>query len=410
MAAAEETDLNVATTPGGSVGFRIRTYNGVLITWPQCPVEPLEAGQYLLGHASIGNVGERARIGYLEIVRELHTDGGFHLHGLLVPVEGHRLQLDAKQFTLPQAGGEGYKANVRVLRTGRRNVCNVVKYIRKDLGDAPDPRDRYVWGDDSYIQEKGEKRGRRDLVWAEALEQATCQKGWEHLLQHSARDAAIYMEAFKAAYIAYHGKTLGAADAVPAELPFNVPDRLQEWAASMLDTSSTARRILFLFDYQGGRGKSTWARSLGKHDYLSGECTNRNLHDDAEFRIWDDIKPETLRLVLDLKTLHQKGMRCETQFGKYSRPKIVNGSHSIFLSNYDPKSVIPLSLMTWYETHGLFLEITEPLFLLASATQQATCMPTSTGTSALTTQMTQVEMESQSATEGGFIEASGYPV
>lgn len=339
---SDEHEVASSTTPGGGPGYRIRTANALLITWPQCPLAADVAGHFLLEHPRIGNTGERPRIGYLEIVREVHRDGGFHLHGLLIPSEGHRLQLDGAQFTLPQSGGEGYKANIRILRAGGHNVDNVVKYIRKDLNGETDPRCVFKFGDDSYLQTKGKKRGRRDVIWAEALEKPTVQQGWEHLLQHSARDAAIYMDAFKAAYIAYHGKTLGAEEPVPAPGPFTIPPRLQEWADSMLDTTFGGRRILFLWDWRGGMGKSTWARSLGKHDYLAGDCTNKYLHDDAEFRIWDDVKPDTLRAILDLKTLHQKGMQCETQFGKYSRPKRVRGAHSIFLMNYDPKTVIPL--------------------------------------------------------------------
>lgn len=109
-------------------------------------------------------------------------------------------------------------------------------------------------------------------------------------------------------------------------------------------------------------GKTSWARSLGKHIYCVGlvsgtECLKAP---DVEYAVFDDIRG-------GIKFFHsfKEWLGCQPHLSVkelYREPKVIEwGKPSIWCSNADPRNEMLMVDIEWMEMNCTFIEITEPV-------------------------------------------------
>ena len=114
-----------------------------------------------------------------------------------------------------------------------------------------------------------------------------------------------------------------------------------------------------------------WARSLGKHNYLSGhlDFSSRVYSDDVEYNVIDDVEPTYLKMK---HWKHLIGAQREWQTNlKYGKPRVIKGgipsiilcnpgegsSYQDFLDNHENEA-----LKSWTLHNSIFSKLEAPLF------------------------------------------------
>lgn len=130
-----------------------------------------------------------------------------------------------------------------------------------------------------------------------------------------------------------------------------------------LTNDRTRRRSLVLWG-PSRRGKTVWARSLGKHLYFCGlfsaaEAAKAN---DAEYAVFDDIQG-------GIKFAHwfKNWLGCQQEFQikmLYRDPQLIQwGKPCIWLGNSDPRSdMVEQHDIDWLNANCDFQELDTPLF------------------------------------------------
>ncbi|QCW23732.1 MAG: replication-associated protein [Genomoviridae sp.] len=110
-------------------------------------------------------------------------------------------------------------------------------------------------------------------------------------------------------------------------------------------------------------GKTLWARSLGRHIYCIGLVSGDEQikAPDVDYAVYDDIRG-------GMKFFHsfKEWMGAQTYVTVkrlYKEPKLVRwGKPSIWLSNTDPRLDMDPSDASWMEDNAVFIDISEPIF------------------------------------------------
>lgn len=110
-------------------------------------------------------------------------------------------------------------------------------------------------------------------------------------------------------------------------------------------------------------GKTTWARSLGKHIYMCGLYSYKEAKKagDVEYAIFDDIQG-------GIKFFHgfKNWFGCQTQFqikGLYRDPELITwGKPSIWLANTDPREDMSHADIQWMEGNCIFVNVWGALY------------------------------------------------
>lgn len=113
---------------------------------------------------------------------------------------------------------------------------------------------------------------------------------------------------------------------------------------------------LYLWDFRGGVGKTEWARSLGSHIYLTGDCDIKSAwNSNAKYLILDDISIPDLKKKGMWKGF-MSGQKFVTLRDLHFKKVVPFGLPCICLSNERPKH-----FDDWDNTHIIDYNIEEKL-------------------------------------------------
>ncbi|KAJ1390686.1 Geminivirus AL3 coat protein [Sesbania bispinosa] len=237
-----------------------------------------------------------------------------------------------------------------------KSSSDVKSYIEKD-GDFVDYGEFQIDG-------RSGRGGKQDLadVYAEALNSSSKTQALQIIKE---KDPKTF-------FVQYHNISANA-DKIFAPPPqqyvpffsqssFKLPDEIRIWLENELnlDGSSAARPLRpksIIVEGQSRTGKTQWARSLGRHNYLCGhlDFNSRVFSNDALYNVIDDISPNYLKLKhwkellgaqLNWKTnckyisteLLGAQLNWKTNC-KYGKPVLIKGGvPSIILCNPGPES------------------------------------------------------------------------
>lgn len=117
--------------------------------------------------------------------------------------------------------------------------------------------------------------------------------------------------------------------------------------------------MLYLWDSVGGKGKTEWARSLGKHVYLCGQLDIKGqVWKDAEYAILDDTCVRDIKAKGMWKGL-ASGQKVLTLRDLHFKKAINWGKPCIMLANHSPP---PMVWDEWDEEHVVVIELKENLY------------------------------------------------
>lgn len=365
----------------GSVPFRVDTRVGFALTYSRCGVGADVALRHLMGL-----VRSTHSIQYCKVVRELHEDDDgsgemYHLHAILVlsGSGGGRVQLTDARARLRLA--PRYFPNIKAWN-GNRKQHELDIYKWSQYLEKTDPRAR---GDPAWFAEYGtrperptQKRSRPAEIDARMREclmmddpavgwKAFCADYTDAALRHADRWDDAWRRLHNARTSDFEEAQLRTTNAAGAEIDVEVVDptpEMQLWYDRF--EAGAPRAILWLWSSAPGTGKSTWARSLGRHVLVSGRAPSSALNCDCEYRVFDDISTEYLRIYFDAgaTNLHRRGAVGWAKVGGYQRNVRITGRPAIVCFNRHPRDVLHAADWAYWEqpASGMIVcELTRPL-------------------------------------------------
>lgn len=312
----------------------------VLLTYAQCgDLDPFGVMDHISGLAGECIVG-----------REHHEDGGFHLHVFI-------------DFG-------------RKFRSRRVDVFDVVGKHPNVVPSYGTPEKGYDYAiKDGDVQcgglgrptppTRGNLDGETDSLWARITEAKTRDEFWELVHQYDPRAAVTSFPA-----ISKYADWKFAYHAPEYESPTNAiytsgeDDGRDDWVRQAgIGSDRHGGRVKSLVLY--GRsltGKTTWARSLGKHIYVLGLVSGKicSTAPDVDYAVFDDIRG-------GIKFFHayKEWLGCQayvTVKELYREPRQLPwGKPSIWCSNTDPRNEMLQSEVDWMDQNVIFIEVEESL-------------------------------------------------
>jgi len=280
------------------------------------------------------------------IGREHHEDGGLHLH------------------VFCDFG--------RKLRSGKADVFDVDGVhpnISKSYGTPEKGYDYAIKDGDVVCGGLGRPSGTRDVPtstqWAEIAAAPTRDEFWE-LCRRLAPKALLTSFPSLRAYAEWNYRPVLAEYESPPGATFvgGQSDGRDDWVLqSGIDAErSGARRKSLVLYGPSQTGKTTWARSLGKHIYCVGLVSGDELlkAGDVEYAVFDDMRG-------GMKFFHsfKEWLGCQphvTVKVLYKEPKVVAwGKVGIWCSNMDPRLEMLQVDIDWMEENVTFIEITDKI-------------------------------------------------
>nr|QTT61788.1 replication-associated protein [Opuntia virus 2-DBG_56] len=338
--------------------FCVKAKN-IFLTYPQCSLSKEEV-LHQLQHIHLPSNKK-----YIKIARELHEDGQPHLH-VLIQFEGKVQITNNRLFDLVSPTRSAhFHPNIQ----GAKSSSDVKSYIDKD-GDTLE------WGE-FQIDGRSARGGcqKANESYAKALNASSIEEALQILKEEQPKD-----------YFLQHHNILSNAQKIfqrppqPWNPPYplssftNVPEEMQEWADDYFGRPLNQRPIRpksIIIEGNSRTGKTSWARSLGKHNYLSGHLDfNANVYsNEVEYNVIDDVAPTYLKMK------HWKeliGAQRDWQSNcKYGKPvQIKGGIPAIILCNPDEGSSFRdflekhenESLKTWTLFNAVFVFLDSPLY------------------------------------------------
>jgi len=310
----------------------------VLLTYAQCG--ELDGFRVM---DRLSSLGAECIIG-----REHHEDGGIHLHCF---ADFGRKFRSRKTDVFDV---DGFHPNIT---KSRGNPEKGYDYAIKD-GDV-------ICGGLARPECGTVRNGASDSKWAIITSATNRDEFWELVHELDPKAAACsfpqlqkYCD-FKFAYHPPEYETPAGAHFIGAE-----SDGRDRWLEqSGIGSGETRGRVKSLVLYGPSRtGKTSWARSLGKHIYCVGlvsgnECLKAP---DVEYAVFDDIRG-------GIKFFHsfKEWLGAQPHVSVkvlYREPKLVEwGKPSIWCSNADPRNDMLMVDIEWMEDNCTFIEITEPV-------------------------------------------------
>jgi len=264
-------------------------------------------------------------------VRELHQDGTFHLHVLLC---FHR-KLHLRSATALDV--KGFHCNIGPAR----DVKACYNYMRKA------PQLSFESGDKPSALEPKENS------WRDLVELAGDRpRFWRAIRERHPRDYVLQRERLEQ-FLERESALLPRKDygGGYAGTDWNVPAELTDW---LFEDTDRPRSLVMV---GGSRlGKTTWARTLGKHMYFNTMIDLAEWRDDAWYAIFDDFE---FQFIPNKKCF----FGAQQEFAitdKYRKKMTVRwGKPSIFLFNELPSELSS----DWYQQNCVIVFINTALFL-----------------------------------------------
>ncbi|AAR95968.1 REP [Tomato mosaic leaf curl virus] len=340
----------------GSFSIKAKNY---FLTYPHCSLPKEEA------LCQIKALQTPVNKKFIKICRELHENGEPHLH-VLIQFEGKYNCTNNRFFDLVSpTRSTHFHPNIQ----GAKSSSDVKSYIDKD-GDTIQRGQFQIDGRSA----RGGQQSAND-TYAKALNAASAEEALQIIKEEQPQHF----------FLQHHNLVANATrifhkSPEPWVPPFqlssftNVPDEMQEWADDYFGRGAAARAerpISIIIEGDSRTGKTMWARSLGKHNYLSGhlDFNNRVYSNDVEYNVTDDISPNYLKLK------HWKeliGAQRDWQTNcKYGKPvQIKGGIPSIVLCNPGEgtsyKNFLDkeenASLRAWSLHNAKFIFLNSPLY------------------------------------------------
>nr|AFD63058.1 replication associated protein [Chickpea chlorosis virus-E] len=289
--------------------FRLQT-KYVFLTYPHCSSTATSLRDFLWDKLS------RFAIFFIAVATELHQDGTPHLHCLL--------QLD-KRGDIRDPSFFDFEGNHPNIQPAK-NSEQVLDYISKD-GNV------ITRGD---FRKHKVSPTKHDERWRNIIQTATTKEEYLGMI----RDQFPHEWATKLQWLEYSANKLFPDIEPPYENPFYPIDlqcheEIQEWLNRDLyvEPEQLQHRRNSLYICGPTRtGKTSWARSLGRHNYFNGGVDFTTYDTNATYNIIDDIPfkfcPNWKQLVGS-----QKDFTVNPKYGKKKRIK--GGIPCIILVNND---------------------------------------------------------------------------
>nr|CCH63338.1 Rep [Peristrophe mosaic virus] len=340
------------------IRFQVNAKN-YFLTYPQCSLTKEEA------LTQIQKLSTPVNKKFIKICRELHENGEPHLH-VLIQFEGKFNCKNNRFFDLVSPTRSAhFHPNIQ----GAKSSSDVKSYINKD-GDTLE------WGN-FQIDGRSARGGCQSVndTYAKALNASSAYDALQIIKEEQPHHF----------FIQHHNLVANATRIFkkapePWVPPFplssftNVPEEMQEWSDNYFGMSAAARPerpISIIVEGDSRTGKTMWARSLGKHNYLSGHLDfNAKVYsDDVEYNVIDDVSPSYLKLKHWKELIGaQKDWQSNCKYGK--PVQIKGGIPSILLCNPGEGSSYKdflikeenRALHNWTIHNALFITLTEPLY------------------------------------------------
>nr|APD29091.1 Rep-associated protein [Sugarcane chlorotic streak virus]APD29096.1 Rep-associated protein [Sugarcane chlorotic streak virus] len=258
--------------------FKHRNVN-TFLTYPHCNLEPEAVGLELWSLIAPWNPA------YILVSRETHEDGDWHLHALAQSVKPVYTS-NQRFFDI-----SGFHPNIQSAKSSDK----VREYILKNPVNTWEkgtfiPRKKTFLG--ASTEPKQPKPSKDDIV-RDIIEHSTSKQEYLSMLQK----ALPYEWATKLQYFEYSANKLfpETHEIYTSPHPPSQPDLLnmtsiEDWLNTNLYQNSTATRKQSLYILGPTRtGKSSWARSLGRHNYWQNNVDWTSYDEEAVVNVIDDI-------------------------------------------------------------------------------------------------------------------------
>lgn len=207
--------------------------------------------------------------------------------------------------------------------------------------------------------EKPKSKETKDDIWKAIMDKVTTAEDFiERSLQKAPRDTILHFSQIKAFAEHRYGSKVPEYDGTEVTPHYDKYPDLKKWVSEqLLAERQPGERPTNLCLYGETRtGKTTWARSLGKHTYFASLFDLRTLDETADYMVLDD-------LVDGFKTLPEWKFWMGGQYeaiinDKYCKKKRVRwGKPCIFLANDDPRDQLSESERNWVEGNCVFVHV-----------------------------------------------------
>nr|AFD62986.1 replication associated protein [Chickpea chlorosis Australia virus]AFD62994.1 replication associated protein [Chickpea chlorosis Australia virus] len=328
-----------------SSSFRLQT-KYVFLTYPRCSSDAESLRDFLWEKLS------RFAIFFIAVATELHQDGTPHLHCLL--------QLD-KRSNIRDPSFFDFQGNHPNIQPAK-NSEQVLDYISKD----------------GSVITRGDFRKHKvsptksDDRWRTIIQTATTKEDYLEMI----KTEFPHEWATKLQWLEYSANKLFPDIEPPYSSPFpneflQCDEEITEWLNRDLyvepEQLQHRRRSLYICG-PTRTGKTTWARSLGRHNYFNGGIDFTTYDPNATFNIIDDIPfkfcPNWKQLVGS-----QKDFTVNPKYGKKKRVK--GGIPTIILVNNDDDWIKDMSSSQneYFESNCLIHYMTEGETFIAARRQ-----------------------------------------
>nr|AGT45429.1 Rep [Chickpea chlorosis Australia virus] len=328
-----------------SSSFRLQT-KYVFLTYPRCSSDAESLRDFLWEKLS------RFAIFFIAVATELHQDGTPHLHCLL--------QLD-KRSNIRDPSFFDFQGNHPNIQPAK-NSEQVLDYISKD----------------GSVITRGDFRKHKvsptksDDRWRTIIQTATTKEDYLEMI----KTEFPHEWATKLQWLEYSANKLFPDVEPPYSSPFpneflQCDEEINEWLNRDLyvepEQLQHRRRSLYICG-PIRTGKTTWARSLGRHNYFNGGIDFTTYDPNATFNIIDDIPfkfcPNWKQLVGS-----QKDFTVNPKYGKKKRVK--GGIPTIILVNNDDDWIKDMSSSQneYFESNCLIHYMTEGETFIAARRQ-----------------------------------------
>nr|ACO83231.1 C1 [Tomato leaf curl Sulawesi virus] len=328
----------------------------IFLTYPQCSLSKETVLENILG---ISCPSDKI---FIRVSQEKHQDGSLHIHAL-VQFKGKAKFRNARHFDISHPNSSrSFHPNFQ----GARSSSDVKSYIQKD-GDYVD------WGcfQIDGRSARGGQQAANDVV-AAALNAASKEEALNIIREKLPRDFLFQFHNLNANL----DKLFKPQQQIYVS-PFsrdsfnNVPHILVQWAVNnVVDAAARPwRPISIVIEGDSRTGKTMWARSLGRHNYLCGhlDLSPKVYCNDAWYNVIDDVDPHYLKHFKEFMGA-QRDWQSNTKYGKPIQIK--GGIPTIFLCNPGPSSSYKeyleeeknRGLKDWATKNATFISLDEPLY------------------------------------------------
>ncbi|ADG36411.1 replication-associated protein [Soybean mild mottle virus] len=335
--------------------FCVKAKN-IFLTYPRCSLTKEEALSQLQSIQCPSNKK------FIKIARELHENGEPHLH-VLIQFEGKCQITNERHFDLTSPRrSTHFHPNIQ----GAKSSSDVKTYIDKD-GDT------IQWGS-FQIDGRSARGGCKNAndACASALNAGSAEAALQIIKEQLPRDYVFqYHNVISNLNKIFTPPTTIYKSPFKVEQFNNVPEVLSQWASDNVKASAARpmRPISIVLEGESRTGKTMWARSLGRHNYLCGhlDLSAKVYSNDAWYNVIDDVDPHYLKHMKEFMG-SQRDWQSNVKYGKPTQIK--GGIPTIFLCNPGPRSSYKeymdeesnAALKEWALKNAIFYTLEEPLF------------------------------------------------